>query len=146
MDRPYSSKYRKSQGSNRIYAGSSKKLKALQSDVQLVPLFAGSTSKQFGEANKQKTFVSNISVASYSKTCAGTKPEAKEKRSGTNLKTTTITDKKCSLPSIKAPLLPNTEFQLLSRIKSASNPKISAVHESCFYCYSSSCKPKTYWR
>ena len=127
MDRPYSSKRRKNQELNRINAGSFKKLKALQSDVRLVSPFAGSTSKQFGEANKQKTFVSNISVASYSKTCAGTKPEAKEKRSGTNLKTTTITDKKCSLPSIKAPLLTNTEFQLLSRIKSASNQKISAV-------------------
>ena len=126
MDRPYSSRQRKSQRRITINSEASKKLKPQQSDKRLVSPFADNVVK---EATKQKRSISNIIEVSCDSTCAGVNSLPKieaDNRSGTNL-TTTTSDKKCSLPSIKALLLPTTRIQVPPRIQSAAVRRLPLV-------------------
>ena len=131
MDRPYSSRQRKSQRRITINSEASEKLKPQQSDKRLVSPFADNVVKEIGDATKQKESVSKITEASCDSTCAGVnslpKIEADDNRSDTNLTTTTTSDKKCSLPSIKAPLLPTTRIQVPPRIQSAAVRRLPLV-------------------
>ena len=136
MDRPYSSKARKSQGRITINSEASEKLKALfpeQSDTRLVSPFAQNAVKGNGETTERKASVTEA-IASCGNTCdrVNSLPKivitaADDKKSDTDLTTATVTDKKCSKPLIKAPLLPNTRLQVPPRIQSASvrRPPIS---------------------
>ena len=131
MDRPYSSKARKSHGRITINSEASEKLKALfpeQSNMHLVSPFAGNVSKENEESTNCKTSVSN--TTSCDNTCGSVNSlpkivitAADDDKSDTDLTTATTIDKKCSQPLIKAPLLPNTRLQVPPRIQSASQRK-----------------------
>jgi len=126
MDRPYSSKARKSQGRITINSEASEKLKALfpeQSSTHMVSSFAENENRK---ATEQKPSVSNITKGSCDSTCVRVKSlpkivitAADDQKSDTNLITSTPSDKKFSQPLIKAPLL-STFLQVPTRIRSAS--------------------------
>jgi len=125
MDRPYSSKARKSQGRITINSEASEKLKALfpeQSDTHLVSPFAENVVK---EATELKT---SITEGSGDNTCSRVKSLPKivitPAESDTDLKTIAAAAKKRSQSLIKAPLLPN-RLQIPTRIQSASTRRLS---------------------
>ena len=85
----------------------------------------GNVVKEIRETVDMKTSGSNITKASCSNMCTRVnsplKIEANDDNWGkTTVKTNSTTDKKCSFPSIKAPLLPTTRIQVPSRMQSAS--------------------------
>ncbi|XP_065916363.1 dentin sialophosphoprotein-like isoform X2 [Dysidea avara] len=113
MDRPYSSKVRKSQGHPNDKFEASGEAKASlfgQSKKRTTSSFAGNALKKNGEITKRKTLVSGVDEASYDNTSA----DHTEKRDNS----TTPANKKPLTPSIKTPIYPCSLLQ--HRITSCS--------------------------
>ena len=118
MDRPYSSKVRKSAKDN--LEASEMAISRLSGQLKKRPVssFAGNVVKKKEEVIKDKTQVSSVTKGNYDNTCAGVNslpkigkiPAAADqsKKSDAN---PTPANKKCLRPSIKAPIYPSSLLQ-----------------------------------